>query len=416
MTASPRPALWTRAVRGGLAPDPVTGAIEVPVYQNTTYAQAGVGTDKGFTYSRCANPTVAALERALGELDDAPPAVAFATGLAAVAGLLITLTRSGDHVVCGDVVYGGTTRLLTDILSRYGVEATFVDTAEAENVRRALTPRTRLVLIETPANPTLKLTDIASVSAICRHAGVPLAVDNTFLTAALQDCFALGADIILYSTTKFIEGHNATVGGAVLSRDQALLDEIRLVRKTLGSIQSPQEAALTLRGLKTLPLRIRQHTEHALRIAEWLEADGRALNVRHPDLASFPQRDLARRQQRAGGGVLAFEAPGGLEGAKALVSALKLCYLAESLGATETLVTHPASMTHTSVPPATRSAVGVTDALIRISVGLEDPADIIADLSQALDAAQRAPSARGNCAISAHQLAPRAACAHTSTV
>ena len=405
MTALTQQALATRAVRGGLIPDPTTGAIEIPVYQNTTYAQPALGADKGYTYSRCDNPTVAALERALGALDEAPPAVAYATGLAAIAGVLMTLTSAGDHIIVGEVVYGGTTRLVTEILSRYGVEASFVDSSDPGAVKASIRPRTRLVLVETPANPTLRLTDIRRLRAICRTTGVPLAVDNTFLTAAQQGCFGLGADIVIYSTTKFIEGHNATLGGAVLSRDERLLDELRSVRKTLGAIQSPQEAALTLRGLKTLPLRLRQHTEHARQVAGWLERDGRVERVRHPDLPSFPQFELARAQQGGGGGVVVFEAAEGLDGARNLLGALRLCYLAESLGATETLVTHPASMTHASVGPEARRAVGITDGLIRLSVGLEDPCDIIADLDQALGAALDASPAT---AIRSNSAAPSA--------
>ncbi|MCZ6834731.1 MAG: PLP-dependent aspartate aminotransferase family protein [Planctomycetota bacterium] len=378
----------TLAIHAGHEPDPFTGALLTPIYQTTTYRQEAVGVDRGYTYSRAGNPTVAALEKRLGALENAPPAVCFSTGMAATTALFFALLQSGDHVVVSDVVYGGTVRLLNQILSKYGVTADFVDGADPRNIQEAIRPNTKLVFIETPANPTLKLTDIEAVSVICREAGIPLVVDNTFLTAALQQPFELGAGISLYSTTKFIEGHNSTLGGAIVTRDESLLEQLRFVRKTLGAPQSPLEAWLTLRGLTTLPWRMKLHSEHALRIARWLETHPSVEAVHYPDLESFPQRELAQKQQQNGGGVLAFEVVGGIKSGVQVMNSLKLCSLAENLGAVETLVTHPVSMTHGDVPPEQRAETGITDGLIRLSVGLESPDDIIADLAQALNAFQ----------------------------
>ena len=374
----------TACIHGGQSPDPTTGAILPPVTQSTTYVMQGVGQHKGFTYSRADNPTVATLEAALGEVENALPAVCFATGMAAIHTLFFGLLRSGDHVVCSDVVYGGTVRLLNEFFTVFGVSATFVDSADLKSVESSIQSNTKLVLIETPANPTMKLTDIAGVASITKAAGIPLAVDNTFLTNVLQDCFALGADIVVYSTTKYIEGHNSTVGGALLVRDQQLRDRFAFTRKSVGSIQAPWDAWLTIRGLKTLSLRMREHSKNALRIAKWLEQQEAVRFVHFPGLPSFPQHDLAKQQQKDWGGMLAFELRGGLEAGRSLMSSVKLCSLAESLGAVETLITHPATMTHPDVPLAQREATGITDGLIRLSVGLENPDDIIADLDQAM--------------------------------
>lgn len=384
----------TRAVHAGQGPDPSTGAILTPIFQTTTYVQQAVGVHKGHTYSRASNPTVSVLEACLGELEEAPPSVCFSTGLAAETALFLALLRSGDHVVVSEVCYGGTVRLLREVLSGLGVLSSFVDTRSPAAVAAALTPRTRLVFVETPANPTLALADIAALAAVTRRAGIPLAVDNTFLTPVLQRPLDLGADISVYSTTKHIEGHNSTVGGALTSRDGALLERLRFVRKSVGSIQSPFESWLTLRGIKTLPLRLRQHSAHAQEVAGWLESHPRVTRVLYPGLPSFPQHELAVRQQRGHGGVLAFEVDGGLAAGTALMNAVRLCALAESLGAVETLITHPASMTHGDVPREQRERAGVTDGLVRLSVGLEDPGDIIADLEQAIDAATASPGTK----------------------
>jgi cystathionine beta-lyase/cystathionine gamma-synthase len=388
----------TRAVHAGQSPDPTTGAILTPIFQTTTYVQQAVGVHKGHTYSRASNPTVSVLEACLGELEDAPPSVCFSTGLAAETALFLALLRTGDHVVVSEVCYGGTVRLLREVLSGLGVLSSFVDTTSPTAVASALTPRSRLVFVETPANPTLALADIAALAAVTRRAGIPLAVDNTFLTPVLQRPLDLGAEVSVYSTTKHIEGHNSTVGGALTSRDETLLERLRFIRKSVGSIQSPFESWLTLRGIKTLPLRLRQHSAHAQEVAGWLESHPRVTRVLYPGLPSFPQHELAVRQQRGHGGVLAFEVAGGLRAGTALMNAVRLCALAESLGAVETLITHPASMTHGDVPREQRERAGVSDGLVRLSVGLEDPADIIADLEQAIDAATLAsPSKEEPC-------------------
>ena len=375
----------TLAIHGGLFPDPSTGAILTPIHQTTTYVQDAVGVDKGFTYTRSGNPTVAALERNLGELDGVLPAAAFSTGMAALSALFLALLKSGDRVVVSDVVYGGTVRLLRKVLEPLGVRATFVDTSSIDALRAALVEPAVLVLIETPANPTLKLTDIAAAAEVAHAAGALLAVDNTFLTPALQRCFELGADIVVYSTTKHIEGHNATVGGALLARDAELLARFRFIQNAVGFAQAPFDAWLTLRGIKTLQLRIAQHSKNALEVARFLEAHPRLRDVRYPGLRSFPQYELAQRQHIAHGGLIAFEVEGGVGAGIRLMNSVRLCALAESLGAVETLITHPASMTHATIPPEERAAIGISDGLVRLSVGLEAPSDVIADLAQALD-------------------------------
>lgn len=380
----------TNAVHAGLHPDPATGALLTPIYQSTTYQQEAVGVHKGHTYSRASNPTVSALEEALGVLEDTPPAVCFATGMAAISAIFLALLKSGDHVLISDVVYGGTARLFSQVLSNFGLSATFVDTADPVAVEAAITPATRMVFIETPANPTLKLTDVAAIAAITRRAGLLLVVDNTFMTPLLLRPLDLGADISLLSTTKYIEGHNATVGGSIATRDQQTLDRLRLVRKTLGSIQSPHEAWLTARGIKTLPLRLQQHSRGAQVVAEWLEQHPDIARVHYPGLPSFPQYELAQRQHGLHGGMLAFELKQGTQAGITLMNSVKLCVLAENLGAAETLITHPVTMTHADVPREQRERTGITDGLVRLSVGLEDPRDIIADLSQALEQARAA--------------------------
>jgi cystathionine beta-lyase/cystathionine gamma-synthase len=385
----------TIAIHGGRERDAWSGAVLTPIVQSTTFAQRTVGGACEYAYSRCGNPTVAALEAALGALEDAPPAVAYSTGVGAVAGLFFGLLSAGDHVVVSDVVYGGTTRLLQRVLAPLGVSATFVDTSNPAAVGAAITDRTRLVLVETPGNPTLKLTDIAPIARITRSAGIPLAVDNTFLTPAILRPLDHGADISVYSTTKYIEGHNATLGGSITTRDEKLLERLRWVRKSLGTIQTPFEAWLTIRGIKTLPVRIREHSRGAQRIAEWLERHPAVERVLYPGLSSFPQHELAKRLHTPAGGdgplhggIITITLKGGLDAAKAAIARLELWTLAESLGAVESLVTHPATMTHAEVPREQRLASGIEDGLVRLSVGLEDPRDLIADLDRAF--------ARGN--------------------
>ncbi len=368
------------------APRPERGRPLVqPIVQSTTYLQEEVGATPEHAYSRVSNPTVSTLERVIGELEDAPPSVAFASGLAAETALFLALLRAGDHVVCGREVYGGTTRFLEQILSNFGVSTTFVDATDTVEIADAIRPETRLVFIETPANPTLRLTNIRAVAALAKDAGAYLVVDNTFLTGVLQRPLDLGADAVVYATTKHIEGHSAACGGAIVSRDGCLLDRLRFIRKSTGAIQTPFNAFLTLQGIKTLPLRLERHSSNAQIIAEWLESNEYVSKVNYPGLASFPQRELADQQHLgAHGGVLSFEVVGGTEAGARVMNAVELCALVEHVGSVESLVTHPASMTHADVKPGDRRAAGIEDGLIRLSVGLESVEDIIADLDRAI--------------------------------
>lgn len=365
------------------------GPLVTPIVQSTTYLQPGVGGCEGPTYSRVANPTVDALEEVLGALESAPPSVCFGTGLGAETALFLALLRTGDHAVVGESVYGGTTRLFRQLLAGLGVSCTFVDATRVEEVARALTARTRLVFVETPANPTLALTDIRAVSAAAHSAGALCIVDNTFLTPVLQQPLDLGADVTVYSTTKHIEGHSAALGGAVTSRDGGILEKVRWVRKCTGGIQAPFNSWITLQGVKTLPLRLERQSAHALEVAQWLEAQDGIARVSYPGLPGFGQRTLADAQHLGGhGGVIAFEVSGGVEAGTLFMNSVRLCRLVEHVGSVETLITHPATMTHADVPRAQRERAGLTDGLIRLSVGLEDPADITADLGRALSAAR----------------------------
>jgi cystathionine beta-lyase/cystathionine gamma-synthase len=377
----------TVALHAGTSADPVTGAMLTPIYQTTTYRQEAVGKDKGFKYSRSGNPTVSALERRLAAIEGGDFASCYSTGLAATTALFLTLLRPGDRVVCTQAVYGGTVRLLRQTLTPFGVEAEFVDTGDTDAFAKALRRPTRLVFIETPANPTLRLTDLDLACGLADEAEALLVVDNTLLSPALQRPLDFGADVVLQSTTKFIEGHNATVGGALITNDAELHEKFLFTRNTIGAIQSPFAAWLTLQGVKTLPLRMRQHCENALRVARFLERHPRVAKLTYPGLESFPQFELAQRQQSAGGALIAFEVEGGVNAGVRLMNSVRLCALAENLGAAETIITHPVSMTHGAVPPEQRAAAGITDGLVRLSVGLENPDDIIADLEQALDAA-----------------------------
>jgi cystathionine beta-lyase/cystathionine gamma-synthase len=374
----------TLALHAGTYPDPATGAILTPIYQTTTYRQEAVGKDKGFTYSRASNPTVSALERKLAALEGGEFCTCYGTGQAATTSLCLALLSAGDRVVVSEAVYGGTVRLFRQVLERFGVEAQFVDTTNEEALREALSRSARLVFIETPANPTLKVTDLKLTSQLAKEAGALLAVDNTLLSPALQRPFEFGADVVLHSTTKFIEGNNATLGGALITRDIDLHDHLVFARKAIGAIQSPFPAWLTLQGVKTLPLRMARHSENALRVANFLSNHERVTKVLYPGLESFPQFELAQQQHRGGGGLLAFEVEGGAAAGVRLMNSVRLCALAENLGAAETIITHPVTMTHADVPPAQRAAAGITDGLVRLSVGLEDPLDLIADLERAL--------------------------------
>ncbi len=377
----------TVAIHGGRTLDTHASSILFPLYQTSTFVHDAVGINKGFSYSRVSNPTVDALEKAIGALEATPPAVCFRTGMAAITTLLLSVLKTGDHAIISDVVYGGTMRLFREVLDNLGITASFVDTSDVANVEAAITPATRIVLIETPGNPTLKLTDIEAVSQVTKRHSILLAVDNTFLTPILQKPLDLGADISILSTTKYIDGHNATVGGSIATRDEKLLERICLVRKTLGTTQAPFEAWLTLQGIKTLPARLRLHCEGAEVIARWLETHPAVERVYYPGLDSFPQKALAEKQQRAPGAMIAFELKAGAEVAIRALNSVQLCSRAESLGGLETLITHPSSTTHADVDPELRCRLGISDGLIRLSVGLEAPEDIIADLEQAFAAA-----------------------------
>ena len=377
----------TKLVHAGVVPDPLTGAILTPIHQTTTFVQPSVDEymTTGFSYSRTGNPTVRAFEAKIAALEDGADAAAFATGMAATTAVFTALLSAGDHVVISDVAYGGTHRIATQIFPRFGVETEFVDSSDPANVERALRPETRLVFTETPANPTLKLTDLTAVSEITRAAGVPHAVDNTFLSPYYQKPLDLGADIAVHSTTKYLDGHNATVGGAVVSATSELHERIAFVQNATGTIMSPMVAWLTMQGIKTLAVRLDRQSDNAMAVARYLEAHPKVRQVAYPGLDSFPQHDLAKRQAAGFGGMLWFEVEGGLHTGKQLMDAVEVWTLAENLGSVESLITHPATMTHAGISPDERHRLGILDGLVRASVGLEDPEDLIADLARALE-------------------------------
>ena len=377
----------TKQIHAGVEPDPTTGSILTPIYQTTTYVQESVDRylSKGYSYSRSGNPTVRALEKKITELEGGADTACFATGMAAIQAVLLTLLNAGDHAVVSDVAYGGTYRICTKIFSRFGVDFTFADTSKPDDVQKSLRTNTRLVLTETPANPTLKLTDIAAISEIARSRRIPHAVDNTFLTPYYQRPLELGADLSVHSTTKYLDGHNATVGGSVTSRSAELAEKIRFVQNACGIILSPQVAWLTLQGVKTLSIRMDAQSENALAIAKFLESHPKVDRVCYPGLASHAQHDLAKRQASGFGAMVWFEVRGGVASGKRIMDSLRLWSLAENLGSVESLVTHPVTMTHADVEEAERKRVGITDGLVRLSVGLEDGEDLIEDLKQALE-------------------------------
>jgi cystathionine gamma-lyase len=380
-----RPA--TLAIHTNRAYETLSNSILYPIHQTATYIHDTVGVTKGYGYSRGANPTVNALEQAISALEGTATALCFRSGMGAISTLCLALLKAGDHVLLGDVIYGGTSRLFQQVLGNFNIEYSYVDLTDLEAVSRAIRPSTKLIFIESPANPTMKLADIAAVAELAHtHPGLLLAVDNTFLTPLLQDCLGLGADISMLSTTKYIDGHNATIGGSLATHDTALVDRLRLVRKTLGTIASPFDSWLTLQGVKTLPARLGLHCRHAQQVAEWLEAHPKVATVHYPGLASFPQHALAARQQKAFGGMLSFELDATTEQSLRFVDALRLCTCAESLGSVETLITNPATASHCDMPPKERERLGISDRLIRLSVGLEDPLDLIADFEQAFAA------------------------------
>ena len=373
----------TICIHGGQEPDPGTGAIITPIFQTSTYVQDELGRHKGFEYARTQNPTRSAVEANLAAIEGGTAGFAFASGMAAI-NAIATLLRAGDHVVVTDNTYGGTYRLFEQILTRYGLAFSWVDTSRPDEIAGAMRPETKMVFIETPTNPVLRLTDIAKAAEIARAGGARLVVDNTFASPALQRPIALGADIVVHSTTKYLNGHSDSVGGiVVLTRDEDV-EYMRFVQNSAGAILSPFDSWLVLRGTKTLPLRMERHCANGQALAEILSSHPKVTRVIYPGLPSHPQHDLARRQMSGFGGMLSFELAS-FEAARAMLNRVRLMALAESLGGVETLICHPASMTHASVPAERRAAIGISDAMVRISVGIEDVADLEADLRQAID-------------------------------
>ena len=376
----------TKVVRAGIVPDPTTGSILPPIYETATYVLPEVGQDKGFDYTRSSNPTRQVLEENLAAIESADHAISFASGMAAVDACL-KLLASGDHVVCGDDVYGGVTRHFDNVLSFYGLQFTYVDTTDPEAVRSAMTPKTRMLWIETPTNPLLKVTDMEAMVAVAREHGILLGVDSTFATPVFLRPLEFGADIVMHSTTKYLSGHNQIIGGVLATNSREIYDKMKFIQKTIGAVSSPFDCWLNLSGLKTLHLRMQRHEESAMQVATFLESHTKIERVLYPGLPSHPQHAVAKAQMSGFSGMITFELTGGTEAGKRLMNRVKLCGLAESLGSVETMITHPASMTHADVPPEDRRRRGLTDGLVRVSVGVEDVEDIILDLEQALAAA-----------------------------
>ncbi|MCH7900486.1 MAG: PLP-dependent transferase [Acidobacteria bacterium] len=376
----------TKQVHAGIKPDPTTGAILTPIYQSTTFVQESIDNymGKGYSYSRGGNPTVRALEEKLTSLEGGLDATAYGSGMAATVAIFLGLLEAGDHVVIADVVYGGTYRFADHFLTKFGVDVDFVNTANTDDVSAAIKPNTRLVFTETPANPTLKVTDLAAVSRICEDAGILHVSDNTFLTPYFQRPFELGADIVIHSTTKFLDGHNATIGGVVVVKEAELQEKIAFARIAAGLVMSPMVAWLTLQGIKTLSVRMDSQSASAMTVAEFLQDHDGVDYVNYPGLPDHPQHELSQTQTSGFGAIVGFEVHGGVDAGKKLMDAVELWSLAENLGSVESLITHPVTMTHAAVPRDERIAAGITDGLVRLSVGLEDVEDLIEDLDSAL--------------------------------
>jgi cystathionine beta-lyase/cystathionine gamma-synthase len=376
----------TKQVHGGVTPDPTTGAILTPIFQSTTFVQDSVDQymGKGYSYSRGGNPTVRALEEKLTALEGGVDTTAYSSGMAASVAVFLAVLRAGDHIVLADVVYGGTYRFADQFLTKFGVDVSFVDTSDTDAVAEAIRDNTRMVFTETPANPTLKVTDLAAVSAVCQERGILHVTDNTFLTPYYQRPFELGADVIIHSTTKFLDGHNATLGGAVVVNDAELQDKIAFARISAGLVMSPVVAWLTLQGIKTLSERMDRQSANAMAVAEFLQTNDNVEYVTYPGLADHPQYQLSAKQASGFGALVCFEVKGGVESGKRLMDTIELWSLAENLGSVESLITHPVTMTHAAVPRDERIAAGITDGLVRLSVGLEDSEDLIDALDQAL--------------------------------
>lgn len=372
----------TTAIHAGNEPDETTGAVSVPIYQTSTYAQEGLGRHKGFEYARTQNPTRAALERNIAALENARFGFAFASGMSATDAVM-KLVKAGDHVILGDNTYGGTYRLFSRVLSNYGVEFDLVDTTDISKVEQSFKPNTKMVFVETPTNPVMSVTDLQAVSDISHARGARVVCDNTFMSPYLQQPTNFGVDIVVHSTTKYLNGHSDSIGGFVALNDEKDAEWIGFIQNSVGAILSPFDSFLVLRGTKTLAVRMEAHDKNGRAVAAFLDEHPRVEKVYYPGLQSHPQFEIASRQQTGFGGMVAFET-GSLENAKRVLESVKLCTLAESLGGVESLISHPASMTHASVPIEKRNALGITDGLVRISVGIEDIEDIIADLDQAL--------------------------------
>lgn len=373
----------TKAIHVGQEADPTTGATIVPIYQTSTYTQEAIGQHKGYEYSRTHNPTRTALESCLASLENGKYGLAYASGCAATTNVM-SLLKAGDHVVASDDLYGGTYRLFQKVLTNFGLEFTFVDMTNKEAIENAIKPNTKMMWIETPTNPLLKLCDIAMIAEITKSKGLLLAVDNTFMSPYFQKPLDLGADLVVHSTTKYIGGHSDVVGGAVITSNDELLAKLRFNQNSMGAIPGPFDCWLTLRGLKTLALRMREHNKNAIAIANFLLNHPKIEKVNYPGLESHPQHELAKKQMSGFGGMISFEVKGGLEAGKIMVTNTKLFSLAESLGGVESLIGHPATMTHAAIPREERIKNGLNDGLIRISVGIEDEKDLIEDLENAL--------------------------------
>jgi cystathionine beta-lyase/cystathionine gamma-synthase len=374
----------TLAVHAGQEPDPLTGAVNVPVYLSSTFELTGIGTDKGWDYSRAGNPTRDRVELALAKLEGGYSGHAFSSGMAAIYALVATL-HAGDHVLCSHNVYGGTARLFNLIVRHYGIDIEYVDMSHLDAVTAAIRPNTKLVHVETPTNPLMVLTDIAAVSKIAHERGVEVSVDNTFMSPVLQSPLALGADIVMHSTTKFLNGHSDGLGGALIGSTPEHKERFWLVQKAAGGIMSPFEAFLVLRGIRTLPLRMKQHEENGRAVAEFLATQRKIKRLSYPGLKTHPQHELARKQQRGFGSMLSFDL-GSRDAAGRFLAAIKVFLNAESLGGVESLASHSATTTHAALSDAEREAVGITEGLVRLSIGIEDKDDLIADLDQALAA------------------------------
>jgi len=372
----------TIAIHAGNEPDSATGAVSVPIYQTSTYAQEGLGKHKGFEYARTQNPTRLALEKNIAALEGAKFGFAFASGMSATDAVL-KLVKAGDHVIVGDNTYGGTFRLFSKILSNYGIEFDYVDTSDVTNVERAFKSNTKMVFVETPTNPIMTVTDLQAVSDVAHAHGARVVCDNTFMSPYLQQPMTFGVDIVVHSTTKYLNGHSDSIGGFAALNNEEDAEWIKFVQNGIGAILSPFDSFLVLRGTKTLAVRMEAHDKNGRAVAAFLAEHPNVRKVYYPGLQSHPQHELASRQQKGFGGMVAFET-GSLENAKKVLENVKICTLAESLGGVESLISHPATMTHASVPVEKRDSLGITDGLVRISVGIEDVEDIIEDLDQAL--------------------------------